>query len=267
MGDTQVLPELQDFPDTSPPPPDLAPVINSLHGSNAEVVVRDDLVAAGIERGVDQAIRCLRDRGWLYSLPVQGRGGSRRAELHRTWRLCHLAGKAAVSPDAPICVGGRSVAQARNWLRRTTAPTVGFRWRGRPPRCLAEYAVAYWQPRIPLDVIHGLGVWKPETLVSFMGTRPGKFPWTDIAEWLWEMCESVDPMLVAANLTAGLRRPGRARRTSSRRGRTRTPLTPCCRLDPPPETALLLREETGWRHPDALAAGVVRQAQGLSTTC
>ena len=57
-----------------------------------------------------------------------------------------------------------------------------------------------WQPRIPLDTIHGLPVWKPETLLSYMGARPARFPWTDIAEWLWEPCENVDTHLVAAEL-------------------------------------------------------------------
>ena len=57
-----------------------------------------------------------------------------------------------------------------------------------------------WQPRIPLDTIHGLPVWKPETLIAYLGSRPNLFPWTDIAEWLWEPCDNIDPELVAAEL-------------------------------------------------------------------
>ena len=56
------------------------------------------------------------------------------------------------------------------------------------------------EPRIPLDTIHGLPVWKPETLLAYMGARPARFPWTDIAEWLWEPCENVDTHLLAAEL-------------------------------------------------------------------
>ncbi len=66
---------------------------------------------------------------------------------------------------------GRSCAQVRNWLRRPTVAAIGYWGQGKPPRRLAEYRVARWQPRIPLDTIHGLPVWKPETLLAFMCYR------------------------------------------------------------------------------------------------
>ena len=57
-----------------------------------------------------------------------------------------------------------------------------------------------WQPQIPLDKIRGLPVWKPETLLVFMGARPSSFPWSDIAEWLWEACELLNENLLLAEL-------------------------------------------------------------------
>ena len=92
------------------------------------------------------------------------------------------------------------MAQIQNWLRRPTSPAVGYAAGGHPPRCLSGYSIVCWGPRVPLDVVHGLPVWAPETLIAFMGARPGKFPWSDIAEWLWEPCENIDPMLVATEL-------------------------------------------------------------------
>ena len=57
-----------------------------------------------------------------------------------------------------------------------------------------------WAPQIPLDEIDGLPVWKPETLLVFMGARPSSFPWEYIAEWLWEACESLDEHLLLSVL-------------------------------------------------------------------
>lgn len=33
-----------------------------------------------------------------------------------------------------------------------------------------------------------------------MGARPSSFPWSDIAEWLWEACELLDGNLLLAEL-------------------------------------------------------------------
>ena len=68
------------------------------------------------------------------------------------------------------------------------------------PRCLSDYTVRRWAPQIPLDRIDGLPVWKPETLVVYMGARPVSFSWEDIAEWLWEACESLDGDLLLEEL-------------------------------------------------------------------
>ena len=195
------------------PPPDLVPAVNRLYEVNAEVVTLDELASLNSARTPQQTARALRERGWLFPLPVRGAWGVATGfPAPHTGGFLSLRARLQVNPDTPACVGGRSAAQMRGWLRRPTAPAIGFPESARVPRCLAEYSVLRWQPRIPLDTLHGLPVWKPETLVAYMGTRPGRFPWTDIAEWLWEACEGVDPALVAAELEG--RPPGAWARTA-----------------------------------------------------
>ena len=197
----ELIEELKEMPTTSPPPPDLVSVVNDLMLSNAEVVTVDDLAAFNTGRDPLQVVRALRDRGWLHSVPVIGawRVLTGRPGPHMEV-FTSLRARLRSVPDTPVCIGGRSSAQVRNWLRRPTAAAIGYWGDRRPPRSLAEYRVLRWTPRIPFDVIHGLPVWKPETLLAYMGARPARFPWSDIAEWLWEPCETADPSLIAAEL-------------------------------------------------------------------
>ncbi|WP_419946899.1 hypothetical protein [Candidatus Poriferisodalis sp.] len=57
-----------------------------------------------------------------------------------------------------------------------------------------------WDPQIPLDDVHGLPVWKPETLVVFMASHPSKFSWDGISDWLWEACDELQHQLLLAEL-------------------------------------------------------------------
>ena len=196
-----LIEELQTMPTTSPPPVDLVPVVNALERSNAQIVTLSDLAAFNTGREPSQVARVLRERGWLQSLPVDGawrvftgRPGPHMASFYT------LRARLMTKPDTLACIGGRSAAQVRNWLRRPTAAAIGYWGDGKMPRCLERYRVLRWQPRIPLDTIHGLPVWKPETLLAYMGTKPGRFPWSDISEWLWEPCENADVGLMAAEL-------------------------------------------------------------------
>ena len=92
------------------------------------------------------------------------------------------------------------MAQVHGWLRRPTAPQIGVPPLVKVPRCLDGYLVSRWTPQVPFDEIDGLPVWKPETLLVFMGARPASFPWSDIAEWLWEACDSLERDLLLAEL-------------------------------------------------------------------
>ena len=197
----ELLEELQDISDFSAPPRDLAPIVNDLYRRNEEVVTADDLARYGTSRSVRQIVRVLRDSGWLYSLQMNGAWGvATGLPAPHTGDFLVLQARLKVQPDTPACIAGRSAAQIRDWLRRPTAPTIGFAGRGKPPRCLDGYSILRWAPKIPLDTIHDLPVWKPETMVAFMGTHPSKFPWSDISEWLFELCETVEPELVAREL-------------------------------------------------------------------
>ena len=193
--------DLSGFAGMSPPPADLAPVVEALCERNVQVVTLDDLAAYDTGREPRQVARALRERGWLFPLPVQGAWGvSTAVSPSCSDGFMVLRARLRVQPSTPVCVGGRSVAQIRGWLRRPTAPTISYFGSHRPPVCLAQYRVERWRNQIPLDVIHGLPVWKPETLLAHMSTQPGRFPWSDIAEWLWELCDVASHDLLAAEL-------------------------------------------------------------------
>ena len=202
MGAGTVLVEgLRDIPGTRVPPADLAAGVNMLFEENAEVATLGDLASFSDSRTPQQTARALRERGWLFPLPVRGAWGVATGfSAPHMGPFVVLRARLLVSPGTAACVGGRSAAEVRGWLRRPTSAAIGYPENERVPWCLAAYAVYRWSPRIPMDVLHGLPVWKPETLLAYMGTRPGRFPWSDIAEWLPEACSDVDPDLVAAEL-------------------------------------------------------------------
>lgn len=184
------------------PPLDLAPVVEDLCGRNVQVVTLDDLAAYNTGREPRQIARRLREQGWLFPLPVQGAWGIRMAmPPFRSGSFLTLRARLRVDPATPVCIGSRSVAELHGWLRRPTAPAISYFGSYRPPSCLNEYRIVRWQHCIPLDEIHGLPIWKPETLLAYMSVHPGRFPWSDIAEWLWELCEVVNPQLVTAELS------------------------------------------------------------------
>ena len=187
---------------TRPVPEALVPVVADLSNKRALVVTSDDLAAYGVEGWTPSEIaHTLRRKGWLF--PLRCRGAWQFYGMQASMRtpgFAELRARLKVRPDTPACVGGKAVAQAHNWLRRPTAPAIGVPPRMKVPRCLEDYALYRWRPQIPLDEINGLPVWKPETLLAFMAARPSSFPWGDIAEWLWEACESLDERLLLSEL-------------------------------------------------------------------
>ena len=89
----------------------------------------DTVSAVTIDTGRDplQVVRALRGRGWLHSIPVNG-----------AWRVLmgrpgphmevftSLRARLRSVPGTPACIGGRSSAQVRNWLRRPTVAAIGY---------------------------------------------------------------------------------------------------------------------------------------------
>ena len=111
-----------------------------------------------------------------------------------------LRARLTTHPQTPAVIAGKSVAQVRNWLRRGTAPSIGCPASYKLPRCLSDYRICRWEPRVDVDVMWGLPVWKPETLLAFMVARPSRFPWEDIADWLPDACHDLDEELMLGEL-------------------------------------------------------------------
>lgn len=200
-GSAVLAPELAAFPGACRPTERLIPVLNDLHARQAEVVTTADLGSYNLDRPSAAVARALRRGGWLAPLRTR-----HAWSVNFVMSPGHVGGfrdlraRLASHPDTPAAIGGKSVAQAHDWLRRGTARSIGFPPRRKVPRCLDGYRVCRWEPRLPLDTVFGLPAWKPETLLAFMASRPSQFSWADIADWLWEACDAMDPYLLASEL-------------------------------------------------------------------
>ena len=193
---------LPDWPFTRPVPDALVPVVADLIAKRVQVVTLDDLASYGVEGwSPSEMAQMLRRKGWTFPLRCRGAWQFYNMVVSmRTHGFLELRARLRVRPDTPACIGGKSVAQANSWLRRPTGPGIGMSPRVKAPHCFQDYTVCRWQPQIPLDEIEGLPVWKPETLLVFMGARPSSLSWEDIAEWLWEACETLDEDLLLGEL-------------------------------------------------------------------
>jgi len=189
------------WPGVGAVPDDLVRVVRDLHSRGAVVVTLDDLVSCGVGRSPAAAARVLRRAGWLRPMRCQGAWEFATAwPSYRVAEFGELSARLLVRPDTPACIAGRSVAQVHDWLTRPTAATIGMPPKVKVPRCLDRYFVYRWEPRLGLDRVHGLPIWKPETLFVYMAARPNRFPWSDIADWLSEGCSSLSPDLLLAEL-------------------------------------------------------------------
>ena len=194
-------PDLVNFPTFAPLPSRLVPVVNDLDTRKAAVVTLDDLSRYDTGMSPADTARTLRRCGWLGPLRTRGAWS-----VTSVWPPPHfdpfveLRARLTTHPETPAVVGGKSVAQVRQWLRRGTAPTIACPPNYKLPRCLTGYRVCRWEPNLPVDDMWGLPVWKPETLLVFMVSRPSQFVWEDIADWLWEACDSLDEELLFGEL-------------------------------------------------------------------
>lgn len=198
----RLIPELQDWPYTRPVTGALVPVVNSLREQDRVVVTLGDLAELLPRRAPHDIARALRRAGWLYPMRTRGVWGFSAAR----WGAPHvpefmeLHARLRVRPDTPACIAGKSVAQLHDWLWRPTGPAIGMPPKVKVPQCLNEFHVDRWAPKIDLDEIYGLPMWKPETLLVYMAARPSRISWEDIAEWLWAACEGLDFDLLLAEL-------------------------------------------------------------------
>lgn len=193
--------DLAELPHCLAPPADLVSVVNGLHSERAEIVTLDQLGGFERLRSADDIARSLRRTGWLAPLRTRQAWSftPTLSPLHMG-EFRELRAWLGRNSDSGVCIGGKSAAQVRGWLRRPTAPTVGAPTQSRLPRSLSDYRVCKWDPQIPLDEVHGLPVWKPETLVAFMASHPSKFSWDGISDWLWEACDELQQQLLLDEL-------------------------------------------------------------------
>ena len=197
----EMHPELADWPKTRPVTDVFVPVLNALRERDQVVVTLGDLAELLPGHVAQHTARTLRRAGWLY--PMRTRGAWGFVASWAPWHLgefMELYARLRVRPDTPACIGGKSVAQVRNWLWRPTCGAIGLPPGVKVPQCLDAFSVHWWAPQIGLDEIHGLPMWKPETLVAYMAARPSRISWEDIAEWLWAACEGLELGLLLAEL-------------------------------------------------------------------
>ena len=194
--------ELVDWPNTRPVRGALAQVVNALRERDMALVTLDDLAGLLPGRAPRSTARALREAGWLFPMRTRGVWGFSAVGLAAPFLggYWELHARLRMRPDTPACVAGKSVAMFHWWLWRPVGPAIGLPPGVRIPRCLDDYTVHRWEPRIGLDEILGLGMWKPETLLCYMAARPSRICWEDIQEWLWAVCENLDVDLLLAEL-------------------------------------------------------------------
>ncbi len=182
---------LPDWPYCAPVPMSLRPVVNDLHERQAVIVTVSDLAAYDTGLTPQRAAQLLRRAGWLEPLRAQGVWQVSTTLFSGAPGFEELIGRLAVAPDTPACIGGRSVAERRGWLRIPTQDAIGLWPEARLPRCLDHYVVKRWKPQAPLHPIGGVPAWSADTLVVFMAAKPSQFPWSYIGDWLPEGCDSL----------------------------------------------------------------------------
>ncbi|MDE0171379.1 MAG: hypothetical protein OXS29_18030 [bacterium] len=198
----ELHPDLVDWPDTQPVRGALVPVVNTLRDQDRVIATLGDLAELLPGRAPESIARALREAGWLFPMRTRGVWGFSGARLAApsVAGYLELHARMRVRPDTPACIAGKTVAMLRGWLRRPVGPAIGMPPGEATPRCLSGYATHRWEPQIGLDELHGLPMWKPETLLCYMAARPSRLCWEDVSEWLWAVCENLDVDLLLAEL-------------------------------------------------------------------
>ena len=182
---------LPDWPYCGPVGVSLRRVVNDLYDRQAVTVTLSELAAYDTGLAPERAAAALRRAGWLRPLRSRGVWRVATTPVSGAAGFDELAGRLAVAPDTPACIGGRSVAELRGWLRIPTSPAIGLWPEARLPRCLDHYVVRRWKPQAPLEPIGDVPAWSADTLVVFMAAKPAQFPWSYIGDWLAEGCEGL----------------------------------------------------------------------------
>lgn len=195
-------PDLVDWPDTRPVTGALVSVVNTLREQDRVIATLDDLAELLPGRPPQSTARALREAGWLFPMRPRGVWGfsALRWGAPHVPEYMELHARLRVRPDTPACIAGKPVAMLHGWLWRPVGPAIGVPPGVKVPQCLDDLPVHRWDPQIDMDEIHGLPMWKPETLLSYMAARPARISWEDVNEWLWALCEHLDIDLLVAEL-------------------------------------------------------------------
>ena len=159
-----------DWPDTRPVRGALVGVVNTLRDQDRVIATLDDLAELLPSRAPQSTARALRVAGWLFGMRTRGVWGFAGSRLGapRAPGYLELHARMRVRPEAPACIAGKTVAMLHGWLWRPVESDIGLPPGVRVPRCLGDFGVHRWEPRIGLDRFWGLPMWKPETLLCYM---------------------------------------------------------------------------------------------------
>ena len=195
-------PDLVDCPYTRPVRGALVGVVNTLREQDRVIATLGDLAELLPGRAPQSTARALREAGWLFPMRTRGVWGFAGSRLGapRAPGYLELHARMRVRPDTPACIAGKTVAMLHGWLWRPVESAIGMPPGVKVPRCLTDLSVHRWEPRIGLDQLHGLPMWKPETLLCYMAARPSRISWEDVNEWLWAVCENLELDLLVAEL-------------------------------------------------------------------
>ena len=197
-------------------PSRFAPVLEALELDQPRVVTIADLDGLATEHGIDLdgtgLAYELRRLGWL--LPLRTRGawefvpGSRAGRHGAGDRHIELRAALAVDPDFPGALAMESAAVALGLAGRVPEQEVLSLPPGkRLPKALDDWRVV----RVavgPNDVtrIDGLPVWRVETFLVAMATRPDGFQdWPEVTEWLGEAVGRADVAVIRRALVGAPR--------------------------------------------------------------
>ncbi|MCY4368476.1 MAG: hypothetical protein OXF41_03425, partial [bacterium] len=151
----ELHPDLVDWPDTRPVRGALVGVVNTLREQDQDRVIAtlDDLAELLPGRAPQSTARALREAGWLFGMRTRGVWGFAGARLGapRAPGYLELHARMRVRPDTPACIAGKTVAMLHGWLWRPVESDIGMPPGVKVPRCLGDFGVHRWEPRIGLD--------------------------------------------------------------------------------------------------------------------
>lgn len=171
----------------------MAPVLSELELENPQIVTSKSLAEladrAGVTLRVDVVAERLQRHGWL--LPLRTRGawefapGSRAGAFSSGDPFIELRATLKRRPDFPARVAYESAAWLHNLSERSPDRQVLSIPRPESvPHALRHFRVTRVQPALEAVDIRDLPVWRVESLIVLVGTRPAGFgDWPNLDAW------------------------------------------------------------------------------------